>query len=198
MSAGRQKKTFKIFDTSDAVMFTGTGNQDRETGRELTLWSRAGNCETHWKNGAHTRVTTGPDTEVVHTQPVDASQEEDTGKLIIARHGDITLIAETGNIKLKGKNLIFEAEGSGQDGEVSILGNGLMTLSSNETVRISGGEVQITAEKNIVLNPNGFIYLIGDLKSGGAPSAVGLVQAFMNGGWGAALSGVAKGIRGLV
>ena len=164
-----------------------------DTGRELTTWTKAGNSDTQWNNGARTIVTSGAFKEVCNADPVNVRQKEQVAKSIYCKNGDFVVVAD--NIKFKAKNIYFEAEGSGQDGQIELRSNGIMSLNSNETIQIAGGEVQIVGEKNLVLDATGFIYIIGDMKSSGAPSVVSSVKSLITGQWGTLLSDISKTLR---
>jgi hypothetical protein len=189
------KRTYRLLDNPFATIFTGPGTDKHETGRQLTTWTRAGNCDTHWQNGGHTRITNGPSMEVTNAKPAQVL-EEGVSKLIKCENGDFVVLCD-GNIKFKGKNIIFEAEGISPNGNIDIVSNGNITMVTNETIRIQGGEVQIAAEKDVVCDANGFLYMIGDMKNAGHPSIVGTISSFLGGNWAGVLEGVSNQIRGL-
>ena len=190
------KRFLKIVDNEYATIFTGPGNQKLETGRQYTEWiNKVGNFRTHWDNGAMTQVTTGPSFEVCNSEPEAPKTSEDVGKLIHCKNGDMVLITE-GNFKVRAKNIILEASDTAPGGNVDIIGNGLVTIKTDETLRIAAGEVQITGEKHIVVDAQGFLYLIGDIKNSGHPTVVGTISAFVNGNWASVLSSVSTTLRG--
>ena len=189
------KRTYRLLDNQFATIFTGPGTDEHETGRQLTTWTKAGNCDTHWVNGGHTRIVNGPSMEVTNARPAQVV-EESVSKLIKCENGDFVVLCD-GNIKFKAKNIIFEAEGISPNGNVDIVANGNVTMVTNETIRIQAGEVQVAAEKDVVLDANGFLYMIGDMKNAGHPSIVGTVSAFLGGNWSGLLEGVSNQIRGL-
>ena len=186
-------RTFKLLDNENATMFAGPGRDDAATGREFTTWLKSGNAVTHWANGSKTEVITGSSKEVCNTDPSSVGTKEQVAKSIYCPHGDFVVVAD--NIKFKGKNIYFEAEGPGRDGQIDIRSNGIMSISSNETIMIQGGEVRITGEKDVILDANGFLYLIGDIKNSGAPSVAGIVGSFMSGSWAGILQGVSNTYR---
>lgn len=185
-------RNYRLLDNENASILCGPGRDD-PTGRELTTWTKAGNCDTQWANGARTIVTSGPYKEVCNVAPADVKQKEQVAKSIYCKNGDFVLVAD--NIKFKAKNIFFEAEGAGGDGQIELRSNGIMSLNSNETIQINGGEVQIVAEKNVVIDATGFIYMIGDVKGSGASSAVKTVTSLITGGWGTLLSDISKTYR---
>tara|TARA_B100001094_G_scaffold311965_1_gene348162 strand:+ start:23189 stop:23758 length:570 start_codon:yes stop_codon:yes gene_type:complete len=186
------KRNYRLLDNENASIMCGPGRND-DTGRELTTWTRAGNCDTQWNNGARTIVTNGPFKEICNVDPEDVKQNEQVAKSIYCKNGDFVVVAD--NIKFKAKNIFFEAEGAGGDGQIELRANGIMSLNSNETIQIAGGEVQIVGEKNLVLDATGFIYIIGDMKSSGAPSVVNTVKGLIAGQWGTLLSDISNTLR---
>lgn len=186
------QRNYRLLDNENASIMCGPGRHD-DTGRELTTWTKAGNSDTQWNNGARTIVTSGAFKEVCNVDPVDVKQKEQVAKSIYCKNGDFVVVAE--NIKFKAKNIFFEAEGAGGDGQIELRSNGIMSLNSNETIQIAGGEVQIVGEKNLVLDATGFIYLIGDVKGSGAASAVSSVKSLITGQWGTLLSDISKTLR---
>lgn len=189
------KRTYRLLDNSFATIFTGPGADKLETGRELTTWTRAGNCDTHWKNGGHTRISNGPSAEVCNAQP-EQVLEEGVSKITMVENGDYVVICD-GNIKFKAKNIIFEAEGVSPNGNIDLVSNGNVTMVTNETIRIQAGDIQIAAEKDCIMDANGFLYMIGDMKNAGHPSIVGTISSFLGGNWAGVLEGVSNQIRGL-
>lgn len=190
------KRSYRLFDNQFASILAGPGRED-DTGRELTTWTKAGNCETHWSNGAKTTITTGPSKEVCNVEPEDSvRQEENVSKSIYCQNGDFVLVAD-GNIKLKAKNIILETEGISPEGKFEVISNGLISIQTNETLRIQGGEVQILSEKDLVLDANGFLKMIGDMKNGGSSYVASLVSDYLGGGWVDTLSGISKSLRGI-
>lgn len=191
----KQQRTTRFVDNQFVTMFGGSGRQDLDTGRSFTTWvNKVRNYITHWTNGAYTQSISGPSIEVVHRNP-EVVQEEMVGKLIHAENGDIVLIAE-GNIKLKGKNILMEAADVAPGGNVDIVGNGLITIKTDEEVRIHSANTVIASENKLVLDSNGYIYMIGDVKNSGHPSVVGTIQGIIAGNWSQTLADIGNAIRG--
>ena len=171
---------------------TGEG----DTGREYSVWTKSGNCETHWSNGAKTSITAGPSKEVCNAAPQNAGEKEAVAKSIYCKNGDFVLAVD-GNIKIKAKNIILEAEGISPEGKIELVANGLMNIQTNETLRINGGEVQVVSEKDIVLDATGFLNMIGDMKNAGSSTVASLVDAYLGGGWASTLAGISGSLRGI-
>ncbi|AXQ70436.1 hypothetical protein HOU04_gp037 [Synechococcus phage S-T4] len=174
---------------------TETTTKSADTGRVLTTWTKGGSCETHWSNGAKTVVTAGPSKEVCNVEPPQVS-DENVAKSIYCQNGDFVLVAD-GNVKIKAKNIIFEAEGVSPEGKIEMIANGLMNLQTNETLRVQGGEVQIVSEKDVVLDATGFLNMIGDMKNAGSSTVASLVESYLGGGWASTLSGISGSLRGI-
>jgi len=190
------KRTFRALDNQFATIFTGPGRQDLETGRELTTWTKSGNEEAHWNTGAKTTYTNGASIEVCNISPVIKNQKGAVSKLIHCRNGDLVVVAE-GDIKFKGKNIIFEAESTSPGGNIDIVANGNISVTTNETISLSGGIVQVTSENYTLIDSNGFVYLIGDIKNAGAPSAASTLAGFLGGNWAQTLQSFASQLRGI-
>jgi hypothetical protein len=189
-----QSRTRRIADTEHVTMFGGSGRQDLDTGRSFTIWvNKVRNFMTHWSNGAYTQKISGASIEKVHTDP-ESVKEEMVGKLIHAANGDIVLIAE-GNFKVKAKNILLEASDISPGGNVDIIGNGFVTIKTDEEIRIHGGNTIIAGENKLVLDGNGFLYLIGDVKNSGHPSVIGSIKNLVSGNWMQTLTDVATAIR---
>ena len=185
-------RTFRLLDNENASIIAGPGRDNAATGRELTTWLKSGNAVTHWANGSKTEVITGSSKEVCNADPSSVGTKEQVAKSIYCPHGDFVVVAD--NIKFKGKNIFFEAEGGAPDGQIDIRANGLLSVNSNETITIQGGEVRITGEKDVVLYANGFLNFIGDIKNSGAPSTAGVIGDLLQGNLLATLNGVAESI----
>lgn len=190
-----QQRTTRFIDNTFVTMFSGSGRRDLDSGRIFTTWvNKVGNYLTHWSNGAYTQVISGPSHEIVHRKP-ESVQEEMIGKLIHAENGDIVLIAE-GNIKLKAKNILLEATDASPGGNVDIIGNGLVTVRTDEEIRIHGGNTVIAGESKCFIDGGAFTYMAGDVKNTGHPNVVGAIQNIIAGNWTALITDVSNAIRG--
>jgi hypothetical protein len=134
--------------------------------------------------------------EVCNTEPQQSGQKEAVAKSIYCKNGDFVLAVD-GNVKIKAKNIILEAEGISPEGKIEMIANGHMNLQTNETLRINGGEVQVVSEKDIVLDATGFLNMIGDMKNAGSSTVASLVDAYLGGGWASTLSGISGSLRGI-
>lgn len=193
------KRPIRIFDNQYVSLLGGPGRNPgdgSDTGREFSVWTKSGNCETHWSNGAKTSITAGPSKEVCNTEPQQSGQKEAVAKSIYCKNGDFVLAVD-GNVKIKAKNIILEAEGISPEGKIEMIANGHMNLQTNETLRINGGEVQVVSEKDIVLDATGFLNMIGDMKNAGSSTVASLVDAYLGGGWASTLSGISGSLRGI-
>ena len=98
-------------------------------------------------------------TDLVKGKNTDASDEA-VAKAIVARHGDIVMIAEHGNIKLKAKNIWIETSGSGSAGNFLVSANGHIAMTAGEKVTIGGTKLCMIGKENIALSSDGFINAI--------------------------------------
>jgi hypothetical protein len=143
-----------------------------------------GNIEMHTNKGNKSEIVQGTNHEiVVGTQPGDnrkKKEKENVSKSITVKEGDITIIAENGNIKLKGKNVFIETTGDGNDGSFMVKANEAITMVSGEQMTLGGAKVCISTPDAITLNAGGVIYLLcKDLNKGGPLS--GLLSTFVPG-----------------
>jgi hypothetical protein len=141
-----------------------------------------GNLELHSDSGNKSEIVQGAYHEIIEGQlPGDdrkeASQETVT-RSITAKQGDIAIIAEDGNIKLKAKNIFIETLGEGNDGSFMVKSNEAVTIVAGEQMTLGGAKVCVTATDSINLNSGGIIYLLCKDISKGSPIS-GLLGSFV-------------------
>ena len=70
-------------------------------------------------------------TDLVKGKNTDAPDEA-VAKAIVARHGDIVMVAEHGNIKLKAENIWIETGGTENKGTFLVKSNGHIAMTAGE------------------------------------------------------------------
>lgn len=180
---GILKPEHVITDNVYGTMFMGPGGDAKtnpDTNFVMTL--KNGNSEMHTTKGNKSEIIQGTNHEiVVGTQPGDnrkSKEKEKVSRSITVKEGDITIIAENGNIKLKGKNVFIETTGDGNDGSFMVKANEAITMVSGEQMTLGGAKVCISTPDSITMNAGGIIYLLcKDLNKGGPLS--GLLSSFV-------------------
>lgn len=86
------------------------------------------------------------------------------GKVIYADNGDIHIIANSGNIHLKGRSVFIEAEGPGTEGNINIAANGPITIASNDRVIIGAGSLCLRGQSGIDIATQGLVKVLGEIQ----------------------------------
>ena len=76
---------------------------------------------------------------------------EAVAKAIVARHGDIVMVAEHGNIKLKAENIWIETTKKDRGGNFLVNSNGHIGLTAGQKVTLGGTKMCMIAKENITL-----------------------------------------------
>ena len=111
----------------------------------------------------HKMVVPGPSEEILgeglqvrgNTDP-DAAPEK--AKLIVAKRGDIHLIAEDGDIILEAKNIRQYAQGGGQDGNHVVEANKLAQTKAPD-IRLQGEKISVRGSNTVSIVAVGFMDL---------------------------------------
>ena len=118
------------------------------------------------ENGNKLDHTPGTHNELCGTGLVEGkntkSTDEAVAKAIVARHGDIVIVAEHGNIKLKANNIYVESSAPGNSGNFLVEANGHIGMTSGEKVTIAGTKLCMISSDNITLSAKGDIIQICD------------------------------------
>lgn len=170
-------------NTYGTVFFGPSGNKKEKSPPTHYVKSLSnGNLELHTSSGNKSEIIKGTNHEVVEGQtPGDQrkdSEEEFVSRSITATSGDIAIIAEDGNIKLKAKNIYIETTGDGENGSFMVKANEAITMVSGEQMTLGGAKVCITSADSINLNAGGIIYLLCKDISKGSP-LTGILGSFV-------------------
>ena len=178
---------YTIANNPHVLMHCGDvgSDADGETNqRDLTFVTSAG-CQTiYGKSGNKVQHIQGYSGEVVG-HALDPTQDGGVAKAIVAKAGDIVLIAESGNIRMKAKNIYIETSGEDGEGNFMVAANGELRLSTGGEFRVAAGRMCFICEGN--MNFIGNMVISGSLNKGGALSSVSFIQSLMSGNWGSVI-----------
>ena len=100
-------------------------------------------------------------TDLVKGKNTDAPDEA-VAKAIVARHGDIVMVAEHGNIKLKAENIWIETGGTENKGNFLVKSNGHIARTAGEKATFAGTKICMIGKDNITLTSEGDIIQLCD------------------------------------
>jgi len=128
--------------------------------RDLTIATSSRTEVIYGKNGNKIEHIQGYSAETCGHN-VDGEQKGAVAKAILAENGDICLTAESGDIRLKAKNLYVEIIGEDNKGNIVMQSNGQVNISAGDDVKIAGGDICIKGEKSINLRTNFQVRVVG-------------------------------------
>jgi hypothetical protein len=178
---------YTIANNPHVLMHCGDvgSDADGETNqRDLTFVTSAG-CQTiYGKSGNKVQHIQGYSGEVVG-HALDPTQKDGVAKAIVAKAGDIVLIAESGNIRMKAKNIYIETSGEEGEGNFMVAANGELRLATGGEFRVAAGRMCFICEGN--MNFIGNMVISGSLNKGGALGSASFIQSLMSGNWGSVI-----------
>ena len=80
-------------------------------------------------------------------------------KIIKCKRGDVVIDAEDGNIILKGRNILMDANGGGQDGQLIMKATRLAEIDTDGDIRLQAAKIAIRSTKDMNIVSNGFMEL---------------------------------------
>ena len=179
----KEQPEYLITDNPYGTIFFGpVAPEDQDDKSALTIASRGGHFATYNRNGNKAQITPGHSSEVCGNELVKGentqSSKEAIAKSITAKNGDICIVAEDGNIKLKAKNIYVETLGSGSDGSVLIKANDHIALTAGEQVNVNGSKICMVSAESIVLNCKGNLNILASdvVKSGPLSGIISILQ----------------------
>ena len=107
-------------------------------------------------------------TDLVKGKNTDAPDEA-VAKAIVARHGDIVMVAEHGNIKLKAENIWIETGGTENKGNFLVKSNGHIAMTAGEKATFAGTKICMIGKDNITLTSEGDIIQLSDQNQKSSP-----------------------------
>ena len=153
-----------VTDNQHGVLCFGPiGPEDKDDNSAMSLFLDGGYNQLCNKNGNVSITVPGKSEELCGTQLTQGDQQEASGeaiaKIITAKNGDICIIDENGNIKIKTKNIYAECIGDGNDGSFLLKANDHITMTAGEQITISGSKLCMLSSDAITLNAQGFLNL---------------------------------------
>lgn len=171
------------------------GPESIDDGRDLTIVTSTDCQVVYGKSGYKVEHVMGANFETCGHQ-LDVESNGSIAKSICAKNGDIAIIAENGNIRLKAKNIYIDSGGPSKSGNVLVSANGQIVLAGGDQVKIAGGkQVCIHGEGGITLSSPAFIKNAGKVIDGGAASTGSLVSSVLAGNWGSILQGLSNSCK---
>jgi hypothetical protein len=156
------------------TIFMGPSGEDDKIGEKLgtnlVLSLKGGHNQTYLLNGNKGEIIPGSSHEIVGinlSQGRNDIESEIVAKSIVAETGDIVIIAEDGNIKLKANNIYIETEGSDNDGSILMKANDHITIKADEQLSFAGGKICMVSSDSITMNAKGLLHLlVSDINKG--------------------------------
>lgn len=164
---------YKVADNPHGIMFFGPGGpiNKPDDGSEFTLSTTGGYIEHSNKNG-NTTIRVPQRFDEICGDQLDGSQKENIAKSIVARNGDICIIADNGNIKLKAKNIFIETTGSKNNGTFQVKANGQITIATGDNIVISGTKLCLSGQAGVDIATSHMIKMLGVMSYGSPLSAL--------------------------
>jgi len=183
---------YTIANNPHVLMHCGDvgSDADGETNqRDLTFVTSAG-CQTiYGKSGNKVQHIQGYSGEVVG-HALDPTQKGGVAKAIVAKAGDIVLIAESGNIRMKAKNIYIETSGEGGEGNFMVAANGEVRLATGGEFRVAAGRMCIVTEGN--MNFVGDMIHSGGFNKANAVASAGFLSSILAGNWASILTSLSQ------
>ena len=155
-----------VTDNPHGAMVYGpiTTEQD-DDGTRYTQTVKGGHTIIVNENGNKLDHTPGTHNELCGTGLVKGTSNTDApneavAKAIVARHGDIVMVAEHGNIKLKAQNIWIETGGTKNKGNFLVKSNGHIAMTAGEKTTFAGTKICMVGKDQITLSSGGSIDLL--------------------------------------
>ena len=140
---------YQVADNPHALIHCGpVFKESLDDERDLTVATSGGSGVVFYKDGRKVEIVEGASHENVgHNK--DTSKKDAVAKAIVARNGDIHLVAEQGDVCIKAKNIYFEAMGDSPNGTFQILSNGPMTIACQQHLKCAAGAMCVCMDGRI-------------------------------------------------
>ena len=182
---------YTVTNNPHALIHCGpiASDQAGDDERDLTI-ATSTNCQVVYsKTGNKVEHIQGWSGEVVGHE-IDPTQTGAIGKAIVAKAGDIALIAESGNIRLKAKNIYIETSGEKGEGNFMVSANGGVRLSTGHEFRVAAGRMCFVSEGN--MNFVGNMVLSGGFSKGSAVASAGFLSSLLAGNWASVVTSLSQ------
>ena len=148
-------------NTHGILSFGPIAPKDKDDNTAMFLSLDGGHTQIYNKNGNKAEINPGKSEEVCGINLAQGGQQEAPkealAKVITARNGDIAIIAESGNIKFKAKNIYVECIGDGEDGSFLLKANDHISMIAGEQLTMGGSKICMVSSDSITLNAQGFL-----------------------------------------
>jgi len=170
----KRSPEYTITDNPHGIMFFGPANSSdkADEGTQFQLSTSGGYWEHHNENGNSSQRVPGRYDEICGDD-IDISLKENIAKSIVAKQGDICIVSENGNIKLKANNIYIETTGSKNNGVFQVAANGQITIATGDGVVIAAGKrVCLRGQAGIDIASNHVIKMLGEMSYDGPLSSL--------------------------
>lgn len=164
------KKVPGVPVTNNHYGFIKFGPHDKDDTASFTLSAKGGYNHTVVETGNSTVTVSGKSEDICGKDftPQYGDGEipkECPAKVIVAKNGDIHLIAEAGYIRLKAKGIFIESSGSGDkwQGNINVSANGPITIATNDKVSLGGVKICLRGQAAVDVVTQGTLKLLGDM-----------------------------------
>jgi hypothetical protein len=149
-SSSKSKEACVITDNSHGRMYFGPPSKEKNSKEVFKLITKSGHHFEYNENGKKFEHIPGQSHELCGTDLEET--KEDVVKSIVAREGDIAIIAENGNLKLKANNIYIEASGDNSDGSLLVDANDHVIIHAGEKLVLGGSDVCVVSGSSITLS----------------------------------------------
>ena len=171
-SSSKSKEGTLITDNPHGRMYFGPPSKEKDSGEVFKATTKIGHHFEYNRNGKKFEKVPGASEELCGTSLEEVPDEYIT-KSIVARQGDICIIAENGNLKLKAKNIYVETTGEDDNGSILMSANDHVSIKANEQLSLHGAKVCVNSSDSITLNAEGFLhFLAADIIQGSPLSSL--------------------------
>ncbi len=190
----KQSPDYTITNNPHALIHCGPIHDDEhDDQRDLTI-NTSSNCQVIYsKSGNKVEHVQGYHADTSGHE-IDPDQDDAVARAIIAKNGDIILVAEGGSIRMKARNIYMETI-DGENGHGKIMGNanGLIQFSTGDEFRVAAGKQCLIAKDKF--NMVGNLIHAGEADMGNPLGKSSIFKSIMAGGWDSILNGVIKSCK---
>lgn len=145
-----------------AIVSGPIGPEETDDKRDLTIATSSRTQVVYAKNGNKIEHVQGYSAETCGHN-IDGEQKSAVAKAILASNGDIVLCAESGDVRIKAKNLYIETSGEDKQGNIMMQANGQVNISAGDDLKLTAGDICMIGEKSINMKTNFDVRIVGNL-----------------------------------